>query len=67
MTKLQKEQLLKRVKGFLWGLASASGIAGALAGLSYIIDIVPTLGLSEFSIVTIILLCEQTTKYLNKR
>jgi len=60
------ENLKKRIKGFLWGLASASGVAGILAGLSYIIDIVPTLGLSEFSVVTIILMCEQTTKYLNK-
>ena len=67
MTKLQKEQLLKRAKGFLWGLANASGIAGALAGLSYVIEFVPTLGLPEFSVVTIILLCEQLTKHLNKR
>lgn len=66
MTKEQKTLLTNRVKGFLWGLAGATGVAGALAGLNYLAEVVPTLGLSEFAVVTIILLCEQITKYINK-
>ena len=67
MTKEKKEQLIKRLKGFAWGLASACGIAGALAGLSYITTMVPTLGLPEFLVMTVILLSEQITKYLNTK
>jgi hypothetical protein len=57
------EQFKKRLVAFLWGLGSAI----AITTLSYVVDFVPTLGLPEFATLTIVLLSEQLTKYLNKR
>ncbi len=64
---MTKEQLIKRGKAFLWGMFNTAWIAGALASLNYAIEIVPTMGLSEFATVTIVMLANQITKQLNKK
>lgn len=55
------EQLKKRLKGFAWGMGSVL----ALAALSYAAESIPTLGLSEFLTMTLVVVCEQTTKFIN--
>jgi len=67
MTKKNKTILIKRAKGFAWGMFNVSWVAAALASLNYIIEAVPTLGLSEFATMTIIMLANQASKYLNTR
>ena len=61
------EQFKKRIKGFLWGMFNVTWIAAGLAGLNYIIEAVPTLGLGDFFTMAIIMLATQGTKYLNRR
>lgn len=56
------EQLKKRLKGFGWGLLSAV----VITGLTYTVEFIPNLGLPEFITLTVILLAEQVTKFLNK-
>jgi len=60
-------ELKNRIKGFLWGMFNVSWVALVLAALSYVIEAVPTLGFGEFITVTIIMLANQLTKYINTR
>ena len=64
--KMNKE-LENRIKGFLWGMFNVVWISAILAVLNYIIEVVPTFGLSEFLTMTIIMVATQGTKYLNKK
>jgi len=61
------EQLKKRIKGFLWSMFNVVWVSAVLAGLNHIVDVVPTLGLSDFLTMTIIMMATQCTKYLNKK
>ena len=55
-------ELKKRLLALLW----TSLAAGAVAVLTVVIDVLPTLGLPEFGVVLGILVINQITKTLNK-
>ena len=52
-----------RIKGFAWGLVSVV----AVAAIGYITQELPNLGLPEVVAMILIVLCEQITKFLNKK
>jgi len=61
------EQLLKRLKSFGWGLINTCMVAVGLAGLNYITEYAPDLGLPEFVTVLIVLVTQQLSKHLNTK
>ena len=59
----QNEELKKRLLGLLWG----AGVSAVIAFLAVITDKIKDVGAPELIVLTIILICQQLTKYLNTK
>ena len=57
------DELKKRLLGLLWG----SGVAAVVAFLAVISNGIKDVGLPEIATLVVVLVCEQATKYLNKK